>query len=95
MHRIYDVALVVNFFDSWRSLFFYMCTGIIQFAQLKSQGADVRARHVQEQTMPNKPPPCSPKVIYSLAEAVSYCVRMYCVLRLLSPPHSAQDLHSP
>jgi hypothetical protein len=62
----------LTIFGSWRSLFFYMCTDIIRFAPLKSQGIDVRARHIQEQTMQDKPPPCSPKAIYSLATAVSF-----------------------
>ena len=68
----------VNFFDSWRSLFFYICTDVIQFARLRSQGIDVRARYVQKQTTPGKPPPCSPKVIYSLATAVSSDIHAYC-----------------
>ncbi|KAF9785359.1 hypothetical protein BJ322DRAFT_826989 [Thelephora terrestris] len=63
-------VLTVGSFTSWRSLFFYMCTDIIRFAPLKSQGIDVRARHIQEQTMQDKPPPCSPKAIYSLATAL-------------------------
>ena len=67
-----------DFFDSWRSLFFYMCTDVIQFARLKSQGVSVRARRIEEQMTPDKPPPCSPKVIYSLAAAVSRDVHTYC-----------------
>ncbi|KAF9785368.1 hypothetical protein BJ322DRAFT_1211231 [Thelephora terrestris] len=62
--------LTVGSFASWRSLFFYMCTDVIQFAHLKSQGLDVRSRDVEERTMPDKPPPCSPKAIYSLASAL-------------------------
>jgi hypothetical protein len=69
----------VDITDSWKSLFFYLCTDVIQFAPLKSQGADARARYIQEQTSPDKPPPCSPKETYSLAVAVSPLVRMPCV----------------
>ena len=56
---------------SWRSLFFFLCTGTMQFAPLKSQGASARAQYVREQAGSGMPPPCSPKVIYSLAKAVS------------------------
>ncbi|KAF9645620.1 hypothetical protein BDM02DRAFT_3262815 [Thelephora ganbajun] len=63
-------VLTVGSFASWRSLFFYLCTDVIQFAPLKSQGTDVRAQYVREQTTPDRPPPCSPRVIYSLASAL-------------------------
>jgi len=63
-------VLTIGSFVSWRSLFFYLCTGTIQFAPLKSQSSDARARYVREQTTPERPPPCSPKAIYSLAAAL-------------------------
>jgi len=63
-------VLTIGSFVSWRSLFFYLCTGAIQFAPLQSQGADARARYVREQTIPGRPPSCSPKAIYSLAAAL-------------------------
>ncbi|KAF9645618.1 hypothetical protein BDM02DRAFT_3271586 [Thelephora ganbajun] len=63
-------VLTVGSFASWRSLFFYLCTDVIQFAPLKSQGTDMRAQYVREQTTPDEPPPCSPRVIYSLASAL-------------------------
>ena len=64
--------------DSWKSLFFYLCTDTIQFAPLKSQGIHVRAQYVQEETTPGQPPPCSPKVICSLATSVSFLVPVHC-----------------
>ena len=70
-------AGAVDFAGSWRSLFFYLCTGAIQFAPLKSQDPDARARYVQEQTIPGRPPSCSPKAIYSLAAAVSLRVHVH------------------
>jgi len=56
-------------------MFFYLCTGSIKFAPLKPQGPDVRARDIREEIElePHIPPPCSPKVIYSLAVAVGFC----------------------
>ena len=44
---------------------------MIQFAPLRSQGANTRAQYIQGQTTLENPPPCSPKAIYSLATAVS------------------------
>ena len=60
---------------SWRSLFFYLCARLIEFAPLKSQGLEMRARYIQEKADkdPHAPPPCSPKTIHSLAVAVSFC----------------------
>ena len=57
---------------SWRALIFYLYAESIQFAPLRSQGARVRARYIQEmgEENPHMPPPCSPKTIYSLAGAV-------------------------
>ena len=51
---------------------FFLCTGSIKFAPLKSQGSDVRAQNIREEAErePHTPSPCSPKVIYSLAAAV-------------------------
>jgi len=84
------VARVVDFAGSWRSLFFYLCTGVIQFAPLKSRGADVRAQYIQEEATPDKPPPCSPKVIYSLASTVGSHIRIrYTSHRLFTAPHPA------
>ncbi|KAF9785398.1 hypothetical protein BJ322DRAFT_1006548 [Thelephora terrestris] len=60
--KVQDVAFV-----TWRSLFFYLYTDSIQFAPLKSQGANARAQYLREQTTPDRPPPCSPKTIYSIA----------------------------
>ena len=57
---------------SWKCLFFYLCTDVIQFAPLKSQGANARTRHSQGQaTLGKGSLTCSPKAIYSLATAVS------------------------
>ncbi|KAF9778362.1 hypothetical protein BJ322DRAFT_1147820 [Thelephora terrestris] len=60
--KIQDIAFI-----TWRSLFFYLYTDSIQFAPLKSQGANARAQYLREPTTPDKPPPCSPKTIYSIA----------------------------
>ena len=78
IHRRWQVP-VTDLPDSWRSLFFYLCTDIIQFAPLKSQSVSARARYVQEETTPYQSPPCSPKSIYSLAAAVSSHVCVHCV----------------
>jgi len=59
-----------NKFPSWKSLFFYRCTGTVLFAPLKSQGADSRLRYIRENTITATPPPCSPKSIYALASLV-------------------------
>ena len=73
MHAAYNRSSgVLNSVDSWRSLFFYLYTGVIQFAPLRSQGVNMRTQYIQERTTPDKPPPCSPKVIYSLAVAVGH-----------------------
>ena len=69
----------VDSVGSWRSLFFYLYTGTIQFAPLKSQGTDVRARYVQERTIADKSPPCSPKAIYSLASMASSHSHVDCI----------------
>lgn len=69
--------------SSWRPLFFYLCTDTIQFAPLKSRGVHVRARYVQENAMADKPPPCSPKVIYSLATTVSIHVCVPCIFEVI------------
>ncbi|KAF9785393.1 hypothetical protein BJ322DRAFT_1218967 [Thelephora terrestris] len=39
----------------------------IQFAPLKSQGANACVQYLREPTTPDKPPPCSPKTINSIA----------------------------
>lgn len=55
---------------SWKSLFFYRCTGEILFAPLKSQGVNSRSNYIREKTVTVAPPPCSPKSIYVLAVLV-------------------------
>jgi len=86
------ISRIVDLANSWRSLFFYLCTDVIRFAPLKSQGADVRAQYVQERTTPDMPPPCSPKAIYSLAIAVSSHARVYFVSEVAQ--HSTSSLRS-
>ena len=83
----------VDSVDSWRSLVFYLYTGTVEFAPLKSQGADVRARYVQERTTADKSPPCSPKAIYSLASVVSSHSHVDCITDHFSH-HSAHSLIS-
>ena len=61
---------------SWKALFFYSCTGEIEFAPLKSLGKDERRQKVQMMGGADKPAACSPKVIHSLAEAVGSCVHV-------------------
>ena len=58
-------------FPSWKSVFFWSCTGVISFAPLKSQGVDSRLGYIRENTTAAAPPPCSPKSIYNLASLVS------------------------
>jgi len=55
-------------------MFFYLCTGLIKFAPLKSQGSEGRAQYIREEAErePHAPPPCSPKVVHSLAAAVGF-----------------------
>ncbi|KAF9785407.1 hypothetical protein BJ322DRAFT_1006423 [Thelephora terrestris] len=60
--KIPDIA-----FLTWKSLFFYLCTGAISFAPLKSQGIVSRSDHIRQKTIAAAPPPCSPKSIYLLA----------------------------
>lgn len=59
-----------DWFLSWKSLFFYLCTGIVTFAPLGSQGIDARLNYIRQNTTAAAPPPCSPKGIYALAESV-------------------------
>ena len=56
--------------SSWKSLFFYFCTGVISFAPLKSQGVDARSDYIRRNKRAAVPPPCSPKSIYVLASQV-------------------------
>ena len=55
-------------------MFFYFCTGSIKLAPLNSQGSAARAQYIQAEAEldPHTPPPCSPKVIHSLAVAVCF-----------------------
>ena len=57
-------------FPSWKSLFFYRCTGEISFAPLRSQGIDSRSKYIRQNSSEGTPPPCSPKSIYALAGSV-------------------------
>ncbi|KAF9785367.1 hypothetical protein BJ322DRAFT_1062892 [Thelephora terrestris] len=56
-----EPVLTMDPFSGWKSLFFYSCTNVINFAPLKSQGVEVRAQHGVGY---------SPRVIYSLATAL-------------------------
>ncbi|KAH9948331.1 hypothetical protein B0H21DRAFT_252565 [Amylocystis lapponica] len=55
---------------TWQSLVFYIYTGLISFAPLKSQGVQYReAEKVQHHSeFPHRPPMCSPKSMYNLAD---------------------------
>ena len=56
----------------WASLFFYLLTGKIQFAPLKSRGSEHRSKWILESAKPGGlPAPCSPKTIYLLVEKVN------------------------
>jgi len=76
-------------------MFFYLYVGSIRFAPLKSQGLDVRVQYIQKNAEldPHAPPPCSPKVIHSLAVAVSFCPASPSLgfPALLTVAHSAQN----
>jgi hypothetical protein len=83
---------VFDFTSSWRSLLSSLYTGTIQFAPLKSQAIDERAKYVREKTEAGMPPPCSPKVIYSIAKAVSSHAHMPCVSEVIQRSTSSLRL---
>ena len=62
-------ASVSNSTGSWAFLLRYLYTETAIFAPLMSQGVDSRVRCMQAN---EKPLPCSPKAVYSLATAVSF-----------------------
>ena len=67
-----------------------MLLDVIEFVPLKSEGTDARARDVRERTALDRPPPCSPKTIYTLATAVSSnSFRRYSLLVTHAPPPSS------
>lgn len=49
---------------------FYLYTGTIEFAPLKSSGRENRDSYIKDHTADNRPKPCSPKSIYALADKV-------------------------
>ncbi|KAL6308089.1 hypothetical protein BKA93DRAFT_765334, partial [Sparassis latifolia] len=55
-------------FRTWQAFIFYVYTGKIEFAPLKSQGQSGRDASVDERAMLSRPPRCSPKSMYRLAE---------------------------
>ena len=66
----YCLANGNNGFPSWKSLLFYLCTGTITFAPLRSQGIELRSDYIRSNTTAAAPPPCSPKSLYVLAGEV-------------------------
>ena len=66
----YCLANRINGFPSWKSLFFFLCTGTITFAPLRSQGIEFRSDYIRRNTAAAAPPPCSPKGLYVLAGEV-------------------------
>ncbi|CAL1713800.1 unnamed protein product [Somion occarium] len=59
---------------TWQALLFYIYTGEIRFAPLRSQGEDVRAqaRTQHKDTKLEEPPLCSPKSMYRLADKYGF-----------------------
>lgn len=57
----------------WEALLFYIYTGTIFFAPLRSEGAEERMCAVKQHKHdhPYRPPLCSPKSVYRLADKVS------------------------
>jgi hypothetical protein len=83
----------------WTSLFFYLLTGEIRFAPLKSQGLEYRSQRILENVMPGgSPAPCSPKTIYLLAKRVnqscSYISNHFCIMNTPSM-HSSNGKRVP
>lgn len=60
-------TLPTGAFSTWRAVFFYLYTGSIQFAPLKSSGIEARAQYVRENRKSENPPLCSPKSVCYLA----------------------------
>ncbi|KAH9943870.1 hypothetical protein B0H21DRAFT_660394, partial [Amylocystis lapponica] len=56
----------------WEALLFYLYTGNITFAPLKSEGDNVRQSFINRRRSkePNRPAPCSCKSIYRTADEV-------------------------
>ncbi|KAL6300195.1 hypothetical protein BKA93DRAFT_829264 [Sparassis latifolia] len=57
-------------FITWQSLVFYLYTGTVSFAPLRSQGLQVRMVEKEQHSrkFPRRPPLCSPKSMYRLAD---------------------------
>ncbi|KAL6308088.1 hypothetical protein BKA93DRAFT_765328 [Sparassis latifolia] len=55
-------------FKTWQAFIFYVYTGKVEFAPLKSQVRSARGASVDERAMLSRPPRCSPKSMYRLAE---------------------------
>lgn len=72
--------LTMLYKSRWKAFIYFIYTGHIHFAPLKSQGREFRrmeqAKHKEDN--PTLPPLCSPKSIYRVADLVSrpsqYCV---------------------
>ncbi|KAK7682319.1 hypothetical protein QCA50_014523 [Cerrena zonata] len=58
--------------NTWEALLFYIYTGKVQFASLRSEGAEERmcAMKQHKHDHPHRPPLCSPKSIYRLADKI-------------------------
>lgn len=61
-------------FYSWVALLFYVYTGSVTFAPLRSQGMHARRLDVNGRAtlFAHQPHPCSPKSMHSLAEMVNF-----------------------
>lgn len=59
--------------DRWHALIYYVYTGTINFAPLRSQGVAYRTQQIIEhhEKNPDHPVLCSPKSMYRLADIVS------------------------
>ncbi|KAJ3486730.1 hypothetical protein NLI96_g4038 [Meripilus lineatus] len=58
--------------NTWQALVFYILTGVIHFAPLRSQGLEYRMQEITQYAHdhPGLPPLCSPKSMYRLADKV-------------------------
>ncbi|EED80562.1 predicted protein [Postia placenta Mad-698-R] len=67
---IRTVMIKDSAYTTWQNLLFYLYTGQVHYAPLKSQGVELRQSETRKYraTHPRRPPPCSPKSMYRLAD---------------------------
>lgn len=66
------IANIKFCFYSWEAILYWLYSGVITFAPLKSNGAEKRAAFINEcrAANPNRPAPVSCKSVYRIAESV-------------------------